>query len=150
MRQYKELLVAVDFSEQSVKALETACDLGKQLDARLHIVHFVPMPTTSLDMEGMEVEAKYIEELHQNDMDQAAEKLENFIQSHTTADDNTAKHLCSGEPETEINSKAAEIHADMIVIGTHGRSGFKHLFMGSVAESVLKSADIPVLCVRTS
>ncbi len=149
MGHYKRLLVAVDFSDPSIRALQVARDLGKRLNAGVDIVHFVPIRLIGIDMEGMEAEAIYIEELHQNDLDEARENLEKFIKQHTSAEDDIEQHLCSGEPNNEINVKAREIGADMIIIGTHGRSGLKHMLLGSIAESVLRTADVPVLCVRT-
>jgi universal stress protein A len=149
MAHYKRLLVAVDFSDQSVRALQVARDLGNRLNAGLDIVHFVPVRIIGIDMEGMEAEATYIEELHKNDLDEARAKLEKFIEQHTSEDDDIEHHLYSGEPTNEINTRAREIGADMIIIGTHGRSGLKHILLGSVAESVLRTAEIPVLCVRS-
>ena len=71
MAHYKRLLVAVDFSDQSVRALQTARDLGKRLNASLDIAHFVPVRIIGIDMEGMEAEASYIDELHKNDLEEA-------------------------------------------------------------------------------
>ena len=150
MSHYKRLLVAVDFSDPSVRALQVACDIGKRLNATLDIVHFVPVRLIGIDMEGMEAVALYIEELHQNDLKEAGQKLEIFIKQHTSVEDDIEHHLFSGEPNNEINLKAKEIGADMIIIGTHGRSGLKHMLLGSIAESVLRTADVPVLSVRTS
>ena len=149
MSHYKRLLVAVDFSDPSVRALQVARDLGKQLNAGLDIVHFVPIRIIGIDMEGMEAEAVYIEELHKSDLKEAGDKLENFIKQYTTDEDDIEHHLYSGEPANEINVKATETDADMIIIGTHGRSGLKHMILGSIAESVLRTAQVPVLCVRT-
>lgn len=149
MAHYKRLLVAVDFSDQSVRALQIARDLGARLNAGLDIVHFVPIRIIGIDMEGMEAEATYIEELHRNDLEEARIKLEAFVKQHTTTDDEVQQHLYSGEPTSEINPKARETGAEMIIIGTHGRAGLKHMLLGSVAESVLRTAEVPVLCVRS-
>lgn len=149
MAHYKRLLVAVDFSDQSVRALQVARDLATRLNAKLDIVHFVPVRIIGIDMEGMEAEATYIEELHQNDLEEARVKLEAFVRQHTTTDDEVESHYYSGEPAVEIHTQARESGADMIIIGTHGRSGLKHMLLGSVAESVLRSAEVPVLCVRS-
>jgi universal stress protein A len=148
MSHFKELLVATDFSDPSIRALQVARDLGIRLNARLNIVHFVPTRISSVDIEGMEAEASYIEQIHVTDLKEAEAKLRSFINIHTMAEDDIVQHVCSGEPEDGINAKAREIGADMICMGTHGRTGVKHLFMGSVAESVLKTANVPVLCVR--
>ena len=146
MSDYRQLLVAVDFSDQSVKALKVARDIGQRLDARLHIVHFVPMRIMDMGMEGG---VDFIEEMHQSELAEAGTRLEQFVAEHTSADDIVERHLRSGEPAAEVNPMAGEIGADLIIIGTHGRTGLKHLLMGSVAENILRTADVPVLCVRT-
>jgi nucleotide-binding universal stress UspA family protein len=56
--------------------------------------------------------------------------------------------ICSGAPVEENMRAAREEHADMIVMGTHGRSGLEHVLIGSVAEQVLRRATCPVLTVR--
>lgn len=146
MSRYKQLLVAVDFSDPSVRALQVARDIGLRLNAKLHIVHFVPMRIMDMGMEGG---VDFIEEVHQQDLEESRLKLDKFVKQHTTADDEVEHHTRSGEPAAEVNALADELGAEMIVMGTHGRSGLKHLLLGSVAESILRSADIPVLCVRT-
>jgi nucleotide-binding universal stress UspA family protein len=55
-----------------------------------------------------------------------------------------------GRPVDLVNDAAKQSHADLIVIGTHGRTGLKNLLVGSVAESVLRQADVPVVCIRSS
>jgi universal stress protein A len=146
MGHYKQLLVAVDFSDPSVKALQVACDMGKQLDARLNVVHFVPMRIMDMGMEGG---VDFIEEVHKKELEEAKVKLEKFVKQFAQADIRIEQHLRSGEPAAEVNTMAGEIGADIIVIGTHGRTGLKHLLLGSVAESILKTADVPVVCVRS-
>jgi nucleotide-binding universal stress UspA family protein len=145
MSHFKTILVAVDFSDPSIKALQVARDIGTRLNAKLHIVHFVPMRIMDMGMEGG---VDFIEEMHQSELAEARIKLEKFITDHTTGEDEIEQHLRSGEPAAEINPVASELVVDMVIIGTHGRTGLKHLLMGSVAESILRTADVPVLCVR--
>ena len=147
MSHFKQLLVAVDFSDPSIRALQVAREMGTRLNSKLHIVHFVPMRVMDMGMEGG---VDFIEEMHQKELEEAKVKLENFVKDHTTTEDEVEQHLRSGEPAAEVNPMAIELSADMIIIGTHGRTGLKHLLLGSVAESILRSADVPVLCVRTA
>jgi nucleotide-binding universal stress UspA family protein len=147
MGRYKQLLVAVDFSEPSIKALQTALEVSRELQAGVSIVHFVPMRIMDLGMEGG---VDFIEEVHQKELAEAGLKLEKFISEHAGGDAGLRQFLRTGEPAVETGALATEIGADMIVIGTHGRSGLKHLLLGSVAESILKSASVPVLCVRSA
>jgi nucleotide-binding universal stress UspA family protein len=147
MSHYKQLLVAVDFSDTSIRALQVARDIGNRLNAKLHIVHFVPMRIMDMGMEGG---VDFIEEMHQKELEEATARLEKFVKDHTSSEDEVERHVRSGEPAAEINPIVAELAAEMVIIGTHGRSGLKHLLMGSVAESILRTADVPVLCVRTA
>ncbi len=146
MSRYKQILVAVDFSDTSIRALQVARDIGTRLNANLHVVHFVPMRVMDMGMEGG---VDFIEEMHQKDLEESCEKLAAFVQEHTTAEDDVHQYTKSGEPSAEINTMAEETEAELIVIGTHGRTGLKHLLLGSVAESILRVADAPVLCVRS-
>ena len=146
MSRYKQILVAVDFSDTSIRALQVARDIGTRLNARLHVVNFVPMRVMDMGMEGG---VDFIEEMHQKELEESREKLDKFVQEHTTGEDEVEHYTKSGEPSAEINAMAEETGAELIVIGTHGRTGLKHLLLGSVAESILRVADVPVLCVRS-
>lgn len=145
MGDIRRILVAVDFSEVSANAFRVAAELARKLDAKLKVIHAVPMQAASLPMEGGAV---YVEDLQAKQVEEAQEKLGAFVRRHSG--DGTGVDHCvrSGDPTTEINRAAEELKADMIVVGTHGRSGLSHLLMGSVAESVLREAPVPVLCVR--
>ena len=142
---YKKLLVAVDLSEVSVNALNVAMDLSDKLGAKLDIVHSLPISAVTLPVNGIEM---YNEELIQEELGKARRNLEFFVDKHKGNFTNLVQHVCFGEPTSEINKFAQANNADMIVIGTHGRSGLSHLLLGSVAESVLKRAKVPVVCVR--
>lgn len=145
MEDIRQILVAVDFSDVSANAFRAAADLATKLDASLKIVHAVPMQAASLPMEGGAV---YIEDLQTKQVEEAREKLAAFVRQHPHGSLDVEQCVRSGDPTTEINRAAQELQADLIVVGTHGRSGLSHLLMGSVAESVLREALVPVLCVR--
>jgi len=145
MEDIRQILVAVDFSDVSANALRAAAELAGKLNARLKVVHAVPMQAASLPMEGGAV---YIEDLQAKQVEEARERLKDFVRRHSEESSGVEQCVRAGDPTTEINRAAEELNADMIVVGTHGRSGLSHLLMGSVAESVLREAIVPVLCVR--
>lgn len=145
MEDIQRILVAVDFSEVSANAYRAAADLAMKLNAKLNVVHAVPMQAASLPMEGGAV---YIEDLQAKQVEEARQKLDAFVRQYSKKETAVEQCIRSGDPTTEINRVAEELRADMIVVGTHGRSGLSHLLMGSVAESVLREAEVPVLCVR--
>ncbi len=146
MADYKTILVAVDFSEVSAVALKVAVDIAKRLGAQLKVVHVVQPQPVPLPLEGSAI---YMDEVQTWQLEEAEKSLAKFIQDHADPASVSITKIRSGVAATEINQSAADIGADMIVLGTHGRTGLKHLLMGSIAESVLRVATVPVLCVRS-
>ena len=145
MPHFKSLLVAVDFSGPSIEALKAAANLCSKLGAELKVVYVAKMDESE------------IMGANSDDSETTESKLLNTFESElATMTDHIAHHeiTCSaqvvfGEPDIAIKKAAEESGVDMIVIGTHGRTGLAHLLMGSVAESVLQSTTLPVMCVRT-
>ncbi len=146
MADYKTILVAVDFSEVSAVALKVAIDIANRLGAQLKVVHVVQPQPVPLPLEGSAI---YMDEVQTWQLEEAEKSLAKFIQDHGDPASVSFTKIRSGVAATEINQSAADIGADMIVLGTHGRTGLKHLLMGSIAESVLRVATVPVLCVRS-
>lgn len=145
MSKFQRILAAVDFSEVSVGALATALNLAGALGADVRILHVVPEQCTALPLEGG---AMYVEDIDSGLLKQARQDLARFLEQHASSSAELNFEVKAGEPAAEINRDAHGWHADMIVLGTHGRSGISHLLMGSVAERVLREASVPVLCVR--
>lgn len=146
MAQFKNILVAVDFSEVSAGALKVALDLAGKLGAKVKVVHAVPLQVTGLPLEGGPVFMD--ENAHKEQMEMARVQLARFIEQHASGAAGLETEVLPGFPATEVNRAAEEAKADLIVMGTHGRTGLSHLLMGSVAESVLREARVPLLCVR--
>lgn len=145
MSKFQRVLAAVDFSEVSVGALKTALDLAGTLGADVKVLHVVPEQAAALPLEGG---AMYVEDVDAGLLKQAREDLARFLEDHASSAAELQFEVKGGEPAAEINRYAHEWHADMIVLGTHGRSGISHLLMGSVAERVLREANVPVMCIR--
>jgi nucleotide-binding universal stress UspA family protein len=135
------ILHPTDFSDRSLDAFDLACRLARDSGARLIVLHVVQPPpfVTHGEMEKALQQAKgYRRELD--------DKLHNL---RSPAPDLTMEYrLEDGEPVTEILRAAAECDCDLIVLGTHGRTGFRRLLLGSVAEQVLRRACCPVLTVN--
>ncbi len=143
MSKFKKILVAIDFSNLSEMAMTTAVDLAKDLGADLHIVHIVQIHATNIPEGGM----VNIEEIQALEEQSAKNNLEKFLQDYGEGLD-ISTTILHGDAAVEVNNVAKEAGADMIVMGTHGRKGVAHLLMGSVAESVLRKSEVPVLCIR--
>ncbi len=132
------ILHPTDFTDRSAHAFHLACALTRDYGARLVLLHVV-MPTVAVYGEGAlpldpEVLAREAKE-HLNRLEVPG------------ADVRAERQIEEGDPATEILRVAREIHADLIVLGTHGRTGLARLLMGSVAEQVVRKAACPVLTV---
>ncbi|MCP1288846.1 MULTISPECIES: universal stress protein [Chromobacterium] len=144
---YQRIFVPVDDSETSNLALHEACHLAKEVGASLKLVHVVDLAqfgwggTEFLDATELQ---KSIKQAGEQVLGQAGAKAKEL---GVTAD---CKILESwGDKIAAVLVDDAGVWgADLIVMGTHGWSGLMHLLMGSVAEGVLKLADVPVLLVR--
>lgn len=135
----KRILVPIDFSQCSRKALHYAIAFVEEFGGELFLVHVIEpyYVTGELGVNFNELQA---------DAEKSATK-------HLEALQKTIKPGCrigvrTGNPAHEIIREAKALGSDMIVISTHGRSGFSHLFMGSVTERVVQHAPCPVLVVR--
>ncbi|QIB67342.1 universal stress protein [Kineobactrum salinum] len=141
MSHYKKLIIAVDLSEDSAKVAECARNLAAGSDAELHLIHVIEPLSFAyggdipMDFSGIQ------DEIHQ----QAVQQLTRFGEIYHIGPER--QHIVLGRPEVEIHSKAKEIGADLIVVGSHGRYGLA-LLMGSTANGVLHGANCDVLAVR--
>lgn len=145
MKRFDKIMMATDFSDNSDYAFDYALALAKQFDAELTIVHVINEPT---DLRGMYVPQVTYEELEKEIGLGAKEMMAKFCSSKLADYGNYKTAIVSGIPFQEIITKANEIGAALIVIGTHGRTGLEHLVFGSTAERVVRGAPCPVLSVR--
>ena len=140
-----KVLCAVDFSEPSRAAIRYAADLARQYDAELELLHVYHVPGYAFP-EGVVVAGPEV----MNDLlTQIAESLEESRRfAITSGATRVTTTSVQGTPWTEIVRRAEERGHDLIVVGTHGRTGLTHVLLGSVAEKVVRRAPCPVLTVR--
>ncbi len=146
MIQMKKILCPVDFSENAEHALKYAASFADKFDAELHLVHvlqdfvaMVPEPGLAYPPPG-----NFMEE-----MLEAAEKhMARLPESIGIEIPNVVRETRQGPPFLEIIRYAKENDIDMIVMGTHGRSGLVHMLLGSTAEKVVRKSPCPVLTIR--
>jgi nucleotide-binding universal stress UspA family protein len=139
----KKILVPIDFSGCARKALQYAIPLAKEHEAAITLLYVVPTIAPAGDF----VVADYATvqaEMCASGGKQLAKLALDEVRGEVSAD--TIVH--TGSPALEITAVAKSLPADLIVISTHGRTGLKHVFMGSVAEHVVRGAPCPVLVVR--
>jgi nucleotide-binding universal stress UspA family protein len=143
----KNVLVATDFSAPSDTALNYARAMARSFGATLHVLHvFEPLWITSADVVGGGVAlATMIQGLE----DTARKQLEETVTEEDRRELHaTATMVTSESPAREIANYASEHKVDLLVIGTHGRSGISRMLIGSVAEKVVRLAPCPVLTVH--
>jgi len=138
----KKILVPMDFSDCSQKALEYAIPFAMQFGAKLILLHvvepYVPMPdVTTVDWGVIDAQLR----------ESAQEQLKRLRQSLGKEVKSEAEFRF-GRPEFEIVQLAKELDIDLIILSTHGRTGLAHAFLGSTTERVVRHAGCPVLVVR--
>ena len=147
-RQIRRILYATDFSKASARALDEAVRLAKQNHAELLVVHVIEpvgQYATGEDFGGAELYVK-MEEAAEQDAQRSMQKLMRKLKQARV---NAKSLLLKGPAAHEQIVKAAKSRkANMIVIGTHGRTGLSKLVMGSVAGKVVSLASCPVVVVR--
>jgi nucleotide-binding universal stress UspA family protein len=146
MIKIKKILYPTDFSEPSKVALEYAAELARQFGAELEILHVM--------FDETQVVSFYLPQVTMQSLSTdietgSAKQLDDFIQSQPALKGvNYTTKLIKGTPFIEITKHAKDTAADMIVIGTHGRTGLDHVLFGSTAEKVVRKAPCPVFTVR--
>ncbi len=146
---YKHIMVAVDGSETSNLALQEAIKLAKEQHAKLKILHVVDenilyTGETYVDYDTLWASFRKEGQEILNKMTEIARQAKIEFESSLVE----IKPL-EGRIAEKIVHETKAWPADLLVIGTHGRRGFSHLFMGSVAECVVRIATIPVLLIRS-
>jgi nucleotide-binding universal stress UspA family protein len=138
------VLCPVDFSEFSSPALERALRLGQWFDARVEVLHVIPLPVPV--GAGLPFFPAPLE-VSEGQREQATRRLANLVAPYLGEGVPIETRVLQGDPGRLIQEEAESLPADMLVMGTHGRSGFEHLLLGSVTEKVLRRAPCPVLTV---
>ncbi len=144
---FKRILVPVDGSEAAGKALTQALEFAREQQARLRLVHVVD-ESPICNFQGTDDAFEALRDsLCQSGRNILARDKEEADRAGVEADTKLFEVLC-GRPSALIVNEAKAWPADLIIMGTHGRSGFDHLLMGSVAEGVVRTAGVPVLLIR--
>lgn len=140
----RKILVAIDFSDYSNSTIEFASIIAERFAATLILVHVIEsLPYSVTDTLQLVEHRKALETLAHT----LLRNLSNDLRARKLA---VKTHLVWGNPSREILAKARREKPDLIVIGTHGRSGLPHLVLGSVAEKTVRLSPIPLLTVPLS
>ncbi len=138
--QFRKILCPVDFDDNSMQALDTAANLARESNGTVFVLHVVPI---IIEPTGMPV---YVD-LYKGQEETAQAKLLEIAHKRLGG----IKYellIHTGEPAGSILNAEKKIDADVVVMATHGRRGFKRFLLGSIAEVVLRESTCPVLTVR--
>ncbi len=135
----KQILVPVDFSECTEKAVAYAVPFARQFGATLTLLHVMEPPYLPASEMGVVVEVESAEEARKQ-LAALQARLAGSVRCQTLTRKGSAEH--------EILEAAKELHSDLMILGTHGRTGVERLLMGSTVERVVRRAGCPILIVR--
>ena len=146
MAGFRKILVPVDFSAHSSRALQTGIELAKAFGAKLHLLHCYQINVGAISPYGL-----VIPESFDRDIREAATKqLAQWREKVTAQKIEVESEVSPLFPSEAIASTAERIGADLIVMGTRGLSGIKHVMLGSVAERTVRIAPCPVLTLMAT
>jgi len=146
MTAINRILVPVDFSAHSDRAIEYAVTMGQHFGACVELLHVVEDPFESGGW-GSEVYLSDLDGLRQRALDEATARIETCRSSIPAGQFSLVATVRMGHVARTIVDYATNVHANLIVMGTHGRTGLAHFIIGSVAERVVRLAPCPVLTV---
>ena len=138
----ESILVPTDFSEHADKAFETAVEFARAFGARIELLHVY-----DFGQWGSLAEVTFADRIEAHIRNAALNRLQPIIDRAKADGIEVSTHLAFGTPSQVIEQRATETHPDLIVMGTRGLGGVKHLFLGSVAGRTIQTAPCPVLTV---
>ena len=137
----ENIVAAIDFSESSLLAMETALNLVSETGGVLHLLHVLEVPK-GIDPIG--VLQPSLQELEE----EALKRLKELVPDNPEEGTEIVRAVMRGSPARMIAQFAKEKQTDLIVVGTHGRTGLARMLMGSTAEALLRKAPCKVLVVK--
>lgn len=141
---FDRLLCPIDFSEASDHALRYAASLARKMRSELHVMTTYQLPLLSMPDGAIVATPELVASLSTA----SQKRLTEVVATYAKEDLRIVPHVLEGEPHKEIVDLAVKLGTDLIVMGTHGRRGLSHMWLGSVTEKVVRSSTIPVLTVR--
>ena len=141
----KKILCPIDFSEYSYAALVSAEELARHFFSELLVVHIVaPVPIVSAPAGQMSFNVP----LYQEELKTSSQKsLEEITRERVHADIKVQALVSMGDPANEIVRISEEEDVDLVILSSHGLTGWRHLIFGSVAEKVIRRCAKPIVCI---
>jgi nucleotide-binding universal stress UspA family protein len=141
----RTILCPVDFSNGSMRALDKAYELARALGAELEILHVYHIP-----MYGLPLAQEMITPSLRVEVTEKAQAALASLKATVGPDVPVTTKLIEGYPAEAVVDRARELGAEMVVMSTHGRQGFRRFLLGSVTERVVRMSTVPVLTVHSS
>jgi len=149
MSMIRKILCATDLSPASESAVRAAFDFGRKLDAIVYVLHVVEPPYRAVPwFVPAPVDQEFLQTLGERQEMAAVAEIGRSIAGLRLEAGRVEPMVRTGVPVETILAAAQEVGADLVVVGTHGRTGLRHLALGSVAEQVVRGCPVPVLTVR--
>ncbi len=145
MKDIERILFPVDLSEPSERLVPYVLNTARMLNAKIYVVYILQGLEHLADMHVPMTEIQDFQRLTQENVDR---KLAEFCENHLSSAVGLSFTTRIGDPAHEILKYAEEVGADLIIMGTHGRSGMDKFIFGSVADKIVKTSAIPVMTVR--
>jgi len=140
------VVVPLDFSPYSKHGLRAAMTLARLTGAKVHLIHVIPEGGGG--QSAFHIPLPAVSELEKTAHEWAEKAYRDYLQGEATEGLEIHRELRFGRPDQGVTAYADEVGADLIVLASHGRSGFERAVFGSVAEKVLRLARQPVLMVK--
>lgn len=151
MSLFSRILVAVDFSDFSRQALRVAAELASLLSCRVLVLHVcnIPRAVDPAVMAGQDKAIKALIDLRRGMARAARQRLDEWVAAEQWGQAALEQEVVTGIPYQVITERARSFSADLIVMGSYGRSGFARMLIGSTTEKVLRKCGSAVLAVST-
>ena len=143
MEDIKNILVPLTLTKASKNILDYAVSLADKFKAKLTVLHVLREP--KMDLSEIDYESGFLQKIKEHQEKEMRNELEKLIAEECSKKYNISYELKWGQPYVEIVNKAKSINADIIVMGTHGRTGLSHVLL----EKVLRLAPCPVMIIRS-
>jgi nucleotide-binding universal stress UspA family protein len=140
----KKILVPTDFSQEAENALKVAAQIAKKHGSEIYLLHMLEIPMQEIDTVSAHVEVPEVMFF----MKMAHKKFEEIMESDYLKDITVHEIVKPGATFNSVVDICHEQGAEIIIMGSHGASGFKEMFVGSNAEKVVRMSDIPVLVIK--
>lgn len=146
MENIKNILVPLTITKDSKNILDHAISIAEKFKAKIVILHVLREP--KMDLSEIDYESGFLQKIKKHQEEEVEREFKSLIPEEYYEKYNLSTEITSGQPFVEIVKKAKSLNANLIVMGTHGRSGLSHVLLGSVAEKVLRLAPCPVMIIR--